>query len=148
MRIALRIAEFLRDAFFELLRDEVLQTLGIIVQFVNWVAQHLEEKRLYETMMPDDFQSPSSARRGQPHTFATPVINERFRLKRQLLEHIGDRSWRDLQASRKFRTKDPPPLIAAQRVDSLQVIVDGLRVSRPMSLASFFHNFALRRFVC
>ncbi len=57
--VELRVPEFISDPLLKTLRDEVLQALGFIVNFVDGVIQHLEKKGLDQAVMANDLQRTS-----------------------------------------------------------------------------------------
>ncbi len=59
MGVLLRVAKFSGDAFLETLGDEMLQALGLIVQFVDGVVQNLVEKGLDQPMMTNNLEGTS-----------------------------------------------------------------------------------------
>jgi len=56
VRVAARVPQLPRDAFFKAFRNEVLQTLRLIVQIFHGVIQHLEQERFNEPVMAHNFQ--------------------------------------------------------------------------------------------
>ena len=44
------------NALFKSLGDEMLQTLGLFMHFVDWIIEDLVEKRLDQPMVTHDFE--------------------------------------------------------------------------------------------
>ena len=57
VRIEFRVPKFAGDSLFEFLRDEVFQTFGFLVQFVDTVIEHTKKECLDQAVMPNDFKS-------------------------------------------------------------------------------------------
>ena len=51
VRILLRLSKFLCDAFLKTLRDEMLQALGFIVNFINGVIENFVQESLNQAVM-------------------------------------------------------------------------------------------------
>lgn len=124
VRIGCRIPKPGRNPLFKAFRDEMLETFRLFVQFFDLVAKHLKQERLDKPVMPDDLQSPPSTRKRQLHTTPPLIVQEGPAFGSKRLQHIGDRSRRQLQPLREFRTADAALLLTAQRVNGFEVVVD------------------------
>jgi len=60
VRIASRMSKLFRNPLLEFLGDEVLEPFSLIVQFIHGIAEHLEKKRLDQTMMAHDLERPAA----------------------------------------------------------------------------------------
>lgn len=140
MRISCGMAQPCRDPFFKSLRNEMFQTLSLVVKFLYRVAQHFEQECLDEPMMTNDFQGALSACRRKFYPASPFVLQQGFGRCRQLLEHVGHGGRCNLQPRGQLRTADASLLVAAQAVDRLEVIVDGFTAFAPCCLRRSLHT--------
>ena len=90
VRIDLGIAQNGRYPVFESLRNEMLQPLSFLVDFVPRVLKNIVQKQLEQPVMADQFPSPSLARGGQSNTVMLLVQNQRRPLQGEFLKHPRD----------------------------------------------------------
>ena len=76
VRIELGTAQELEDPLLHALGDDVLQPLGLVVNLVPAVAQHLHEEHLEEAMVPDQLHGDLSALAGQLLAAVAVVLDE------------------------------------------------------------------------
>ena len=90
VRIQFRMPKLPGNSLLELLGDEMLQPLGLLVQFIDRVIEHAEKERLDQPVMANDLERPLSSTLGQADTPMRFVIHERLIGCGQLLQHIGN----------------------------------------------------------
>jgi len=144
MRVASRMPQLPRNPLLKRLRDEVLQPLSFIMQFINGVIEDLKEKRFDQPMMPHNLQGASPPGARQLYAFASFIVHQRFRFACELLEHIGNGRRRNIKTRGQFRAADSSALVPADGVDSLQIIVDRFRIAVPMSSLRLFQGQTVR----
>src|SRR6266571_2387854 len=122
MRVQLRPAEQLEDSSFHPLRDHVLEALGLVVDLVPRVAQHLDQEHLEQAVVADELEGDLPAFLCQLLA-AVPVVLDQA-LGGEPGDHLADRRRRDAQSLRQLSRRHRP-LIAAQQVEGLQVVLLG-----------------------
>jgi hypothetical protein len=123
MRIQFRVPKFSGDPLFELLGDEMLQTFGFLVQFVDRVIEHTEKEGLDQPVMANDLKSPLSAVFRKPDTSMRLILDEWMVGSSELLQHVGDRGRSNPEPSGQFVAPDAAVVCFAQSEDRFQVIV-------------------------
>ena len=61
------------NTFFKSLGDEMLQTLGLFMHFVDWIIEHLVEKCLDQPMVTHDLERSLLPRCGEQNA-AMPLV--------------------------------------------------------------------------
>jgi hypothetical protein len=92
------MAEFGVDTRLESLGDEVLQTLGFVMQLVQIKVEHAMKEGLDEAMMANDLQSAPTPRRRKDDAAVALVFDQWILRGGQFLQHVGDRGGRNLEA--------------------------------------------------
>src|SRR6266700_3071166 len=90
MRIGFRVSQFRSDPVFELLRDEMLQPFGLIVNFVPRVVEEIMEETLEQTVVAKNLQSAHLPGRCQTHAVMLFVLHKTWLLRSQLLQHSSN----------------------------------------------------------
>ena len=126
MGVAGGVVELGGDAGFEFFRDEVLKAFGFAVKFVERVVEDFEEEGFYEAVVADDFERAFAAGGGEADAAAALVLDERAVLDGELLQHVGDGGRGDAEARGELGAADAALLAAAERIDGLEVVVNGL----------------------
>ena len=85
MWIEFRVTQDRRHAIFETLGNEVLQTLGFLVNLIPGILQHIVEEQFEEAMMPHQLPGPPFACSSQPDTAMFFIQDQRRPLRRQFL---------------------------------------------------------------
>ena len=102
MRVDRRVAELRRDELLELLRERVLEHLGLGVHLVPGHAEALDEEQLDEPVVADHLERDAPAALGEPHAAVALVLDEPER--RELAQHPRDRGGADLEQRRRVRS--------------------------------------------
>jgi hypothetical protein len=124
VRIDRRVAELRGDELLELLRERVLEHLGLGVHLVPGHAEALDEEQLDQPVMPDDLERDAPAALGEPDSAVALVRDEAER--RQLAQHPRDGGRADLEQRRELgRGRGAVP--GLERVDRLRVVLHGGR---------------------
>jgi hypothetical protein len=82
MRIGLGIAQFAGNALLKLLRDEMLQPFGLVVQLVNSIIEHAEEECFDQPVMANNLERPLTSAFGEADAamgIRTPQADRRLR---------------------------------------------------------------------
>src|SRR5581483_3645533 len=130
-RVAVRVvggeAERAVDPRLELLRDHVLEPVGLGVDRVDVQAQRLRQVELEQAVVADHLHGDALARLRQPRAAVRHVLEQAER--RELLHHRRRRRRRDPLVAGDGRDRDSPARVL-QLVDHLQVVLDRLRQGR------------------
>jgi len=102
VRVAIRMPQLTRDPLFEVFRNEMFQAFRFIVQFFNWIIEHLEKKRFNQTMMADNLERPFAPVLRKLDAMVALIFHQgRFR-RSQALQHVGDRCGRQKKMVGQF----------------------------------------------
>ena len=112
------------DQPLEVLRDVVLENLGLVVHAIPGHSQGVREERLDQAVVADHLQRDLLARRGERDSVVGLVADEPQLV--EPLEHRGDGRGRHAQALGKRGGRDGPLLVALEAVDGLGVVLHGL----------------------
>jgi hypothetical protein len=125
MRIELGVAELGGDALFEALGDEVFEALCFLVNFVPGIVEDLVEEGLEEAMMADDLEGALLSGLRELDAVMLLVDDERWLLRGQLLQHVGDGGCSDRQMGCDFGAGNLAFRSSAQLKDCFEVVIDG-----------------------
>jgi len=141
VRVEFRISQFGGDSFLEPFGNEVLKPLSFIVNFLKRIIENLIEKGFDQTMMSQDFKRAAPSCRGQSDSAMFFVLDIWFCSRSELLQHVCDGSWRDLQPLGEGSTRDITLFRAAKAKNRLQVIINGFGVGVHLTIGrhGFFH---------
>ncbi len=124
MRIDLRVAEHLVDAFDHPLGDRVLELVGLVVDLRPVEAEHPHQEELDQTMPPYDVDREMSSRIGEAHAAVGLVLDQTAIGQR--LDHRGDRARRDPERVRQCPRGDAMARVALLlEQDLLEVVLHG-----------------------
>ena len=90
VRIERRIAQNSRHAILESFRNKMLQTVGLFVHFVPRILQDIVQEKFQQAMVPHEFPTAPLARRRKAHSVMLLVDDQRWLLRRELLQHPCD----------------------------------------------------------
>src|SRR2546430_981197 len=122
VRVQLRPAEQLEDSSLHPLRDHVLESLGLVVDLVPGVAQHLDQEHLEQAVVADELEGDLPAFLGELLA-AVPVVLDQA-LCGEPRDHLAYRRGRDAQPLRQLSCRHRP-LVAAQQVEGLEIVLLG-----------------------
>ena len=126
MRIDVWVAKLGRDPIFQAFRDVVLKAFRLVMNFIPGKIEHIMKESFEQTMMAQDLCRPTLPHLRKDNAMVFFVLDKRWPLAGQLLQHPGHGSSADVQMTGQgiagyslfFRT--------AQLEDRLEVVVDGL----------------------
>src|SRR5713101_7418498 len=120
--VQLRPAEQLEDSSLHPLRDHVLESLGLVVDLVPAVAEHLDQEHLEQAVVADQLEGdlPSFLRE---LLAAVPVVLDQA-LGGEPRHHLADRRRGDAEPLRQLSRRHRP-LVAAEQVEGLEVVLLG-----------------------
>lgn len=124
--ITLGMAQLGVDAGLEALGDEVLQALGLVVEFVQFIVEHAMQEGLDQSVVADNFEGAAAARGRKDDTAVALVFDQRILRSGELLQHVGDGSRGHLEALGKRAGSDTTAFRATEGKNGLQVVVDRL----------------------
>ena len=124
VRIQLRPAEQLEDPLLHPFGDDVLEALGLVVDLVKAVAEHLDEEHLQKAVVPDQLESDFAAFAGQLLAAVAVVLDEALGV--EPVDHLADAWGRDAESLREI-TGGHRLVIAMQLVEGFEVILLGSR---------------------
>ena len=137
MRVGIRITQFRRDPVFKLLRDEMFQSFGLVVNLVPRIVEEIMEETLQQTMVAKNLQSAHLPVCCQTHTVVLFVFHKRRLLCGEFLEHSGHGSSTHTEMLGERVTGHPLLFGAAQFQYRFQIVVYRFRSVR--SVASRWH---------
>jgi len=123
VRVVRREPERAIDARLQLLRDDVLEAIGFVMDVVDVHAQGLGEVQLEQAVMPNDLERDALA--GVGEMGATVRLVRQQVERRELLHHRGRRRGSDAEVLRE-RADRHAALSGLQLEDRLQVVLDRL----------------------
>jgi hypothetical protein len=124
VRVDGRVAEPGGDQLLELLRQRVLEHLGLGVHLVPGHPEALNQEQLDEPVMPDHLEGDTPAPLGEADSAVALVLDEAER--RKLPQHPGDRSGADLEQRGEVGGRGCA-VAGFERVDRLRVVLNGGR---------------------
>jgi len=89
MRINFGIAEEGCHPVFKALRNEMLQSLGLLVDLVPGILQYLVQKQFQKTVVPHKFPRAPLPGLGQADTPMFFIYDQPWPMGRELLQHAG-----------------------------------------------------------
>lgn len=98
----------------------MFEAFSFIVDLVDRIGKDMIEKALDQTVVANDLKRPPSSRTRQRDTIVSFIDDERIFHGGELLDHVGNRSWRNLQPICKFSAADPSLSTVAQMKDCLR----------------------------
>ena len=108
-------------------RYVVLQSLRLVVNFIpEEESTHVMKESFEQTMMAQDLCSPTLPHLRKDNAMVFFVLNKRWSLAGQLLQHPGHGSSTDLQMTGQGITRYSLFFRTAQLEDRLEVVIDGL----------------------
>ena len=122
VRIVRRMAELGRDQRLQLVREHVLEHLGLLVDTVPRHAERLGQEELEQPVVADHLQRQPRAGLRQPDA-AIALVRDQAELG-ELAHHRARGRGRDLQALGERADADVA-LAVLERVDRLRVVLDG-----------------------
>ena len=126
MRINVRVAKLGRDPIFQAFRDVVLKAFRLVMNFIPGKIEHIMKESFEQTMMAQDLCRPTLPHLRKDNAMVFFVLDKRWPLAGQLLQHPGHGRSADVQMTGQgiagyslfFRT--------AQLEDRLEVVIDRL----------------------
>src|SRR5436190_1090613 len=115
-------AEQFEDSSLHPLRDHMLESLGLVVDLVPGVAQHLDQEHLEQAVVADELEGDLPAFLGELLA-AVPVVLDQA-LCGEPRDHLAYRRGRDAQPLRQLSCRHRP-LVAAQQVERLEIVLLG-----------------------
>ena len=122
MGVERRVAEPRRDHLFQLLREHVLEHLGLGVHGIPANAEALCEVELEQPVMAQHLQRDPPAGLGEPDTAIALVGDEAERV--ELAQHPRHRCRTHAEPLREGGRRGNP-LAALERIDRLRVVLHG-----------------------
>src|SRR5439155_8757492 len=104
VRVVRRIAELLVDLRLELLRERVLEPVGLRVHLVDGEAEPIREVALEQPMVSQDLQCATFADLRQRDAFVRPALDEAE--LGEPLRHRGRGGWLHAHSGRERRGRD------------------------------------------
>ena len=126
MRINVWVAKLRRDPVLQAFRDVVLQALRLIMNFIPGKIEHIMKESFEQTMMAQDLCSPTLSHRRKDNATVFFVLDKRWPLTGQLLQHPGHGSSTDVQMTGQGIARYSLFFRTAQLKDRLEVVIDGL----------------------
>ena len=123
MGIVRRETEHAVDPLLQLLREHVLEPLGLVVDVVHVEPQRLGQVQLQQPMVADDLECDLLPRGGQRYATVRLVNGELE--GGELLHHCAGRGRRDGQPLRERRNRHAP-VLGAELVDLPEVVLDSV----------------------
>src|SRR5271168_454614 len=100
VRVCFGIAEFGGNPILEFFGDEMLQTLGLFMDFVPRIIENVVQEAFEQPVVANHFQSASPAGWRKTHTVVLFVTHEGGALPGELLQHSGYGSGADSEPFR------------------------------------------------
>ena len=123
VRVVRGVAQLARDQLLELLRQHVLQHLGLVVHAVPGHVEVFGQVELEQPVVAQHLEGYALSGFGEPHALVGHVLHEPGRA--QLLRHVGRRGRGDAQARRDRVRVHRMAALRLQRVNGLRVVLDG-----------------------
>jgi hypothetical protein len=120
VRVDGRVAESLGDQLLELLRERVLEHLGLGVHLIPGHAQALDEEQLDEPVVADHLERDPPAARGQADAPVALVLDESE--VRELAQHPRDGGGANLEQGREVGGRRSA-VTRLERVDRLRIVL-------------------------
>jgi len=98
----------------------VLEALGLVVDLIPAVTQHLHEEHFEEAMVPDELDGHLAALAGQLLAAVAVVLDEPLRAKPR--HHLADAGRRDAQPLSQL-TRRHRALVAVEEIKGLEVVL-------------------------
>jgi len=105
----------------------MLQTLGLIVDLIPGVLEDVVQEQLQEAVMTHKLPSAAFPGRGQANSAMLLILNQRWTLAGQLLEHARDGGGAHSEPLGQGVAGDALLIRAPQAENGLEVIVDRFR---------------------
>ena len=128
MGVELRVAQLRGDPLGELVGEDVLEQLGLLVDEVPGDVEHLDEQELEQPVVAQRAQRDAPALVGQPRALVALVL-EQAELG-EAAQHAADRAGGDAEPLGQRVGRHRPVEPRLERVDRLQVVLDGTRGGR------------------
>ena len=128
------MSEFRGDAFLEPLGNEMFKPLSLLVNFFDRVIEDLIKKRFDQPMMAQDFKRTTPPLRRQSNTATLFVFDIRRLIRSELLQHVGNRCWRDSKALCKSRARNASLFRSAEAKNRLQIVVHGFGIGIDLTI--------------
>ena len=122
VRVDRRVAELRGDQLLELLRERVLEHLGLGVHLVPGHAEALDEEQLDEPVVADHLERDAPAALGEADAAVALVLDEAE--GRELAQHPRDGGGADLEQGREVGRRGGA-VARLERVDRLRVVLHG-----------------------
>ena len=123
VRVARRMAELRGDQLLELLREDVLEHLGLVVDTVPRHVERLGEVQLEQPVVAQHLERDAHALGGQPHALVGHVRDEPELV--ELADHSRGRRRRDIETLGQSVGRHGPARALTELVDRLGVVLDG-----------------------
>jgi hypothetical protein len=124
VRVEVRLTQLRRDQFLQLLRDVMLEDLGLRVHPVPGHVQHLREEQLEQAVVPDHLQGDPLALRGEACAVIGRVLDQA--LIRKTAEHSRGRGPGDAKSLGDGAGADRLVSTALQLIERLGVVLSTL----------------------
>ncbi len=138
MRVVRRVAELRGDQLLELLREDVLEHLGLRVDAIPRHAEGLDQVQLEQAVVAHHLERDPAALLGQRHAAVRAVLDEPELA--EPLDHPGRRGGGHAEPFGERVRADRVAVAALERVDRLRVVLNCRRMCAGAPLFKLWYS--------